>query len=162
MSELHEHIKETLATPITDHGSRETAIERAKMLRQLWSMLIVLSILIFIIFVGAINIRITQANMAQAIEEARVEAIDNVLTSRENGYKNRAQICRINLTLGIEPDEFCLDPEITKYYDETVQPTVGAQSDTRHLMCKQWDKMNRIAIKLGEPDEARPVECNQV
>ena len=132
------------------------------MLRQLWSMLIVLSFLVFILFVGALSIRSTQANMLSTIEDARVEAVSNVLTSRENGYKNRAKICDLILGQGLALDEFCLDPEITKYYDPTVRPTVGGKSDTRHLMCKQWDKMNQTAAKLGESDEARPVECNQV
>lgn len=162
MDELSKHLKETMATPMNFVPPDRDSEERAKLLRQLWSMLIVLSVLIFILFAGAISIRVTQSNMTQAIEDARIEAANNVLISRENGYKNRAQACRINLTLGTAPDQFCLEPEVTKYYDSTVVPTEGARSDTRVLMCKQWDKMNQIAIKLGEPPEVRPVQCSQV
>lgn len=102
-------------------------------------MLIVLSILIGVLFAGAISIKVTQDGMTAAIENARVEAADNVLISRENGYKNRAVNCQLAIALSQPLLASCKDPEVLKYYDTTVPPTAGgnsvAQAKLRALIC---------------------------
>lgn len=93
------------------------------------------------------------------IDSVEQNLSDATLVNREAGYKNRAQTCRINLTLGTPPDQQCLEPEVVKYYDPTVQPTVGEKSSTRSLMCKNSDDLNEIRVAIGLPNEEPPAEC---
>lgn len=137
MDELHNNLK-GMATPII-YQPIDNADERTKIVRQLWGRLIVLSILIGVLFAGAISIKVTQDGMTAAIENARVEAADNVLISRENGYRNRAVNCQLAVALSQPLLDTCKDPEVIKYYNPLEAPTAGgsspAQTKLRALIC---------------------------
>lgn len=52
-----------------------------------------------------------------AAELARAE----VITSREQAYAGRAQVCRTQILLGARPTGVCLDPHVLAYYDPSEQ-----------------------------------------
>lgn len=140
MDELSAKIKETLATPLFEEDAHPMSPkEREKVLRQLWGMLVVLSILIVVLFAGAVSISKTQGQITDAINDARHESLESTLANRETGYKNRAVNCQIAIALSQPVLDSCREPEVLKYYDPTIPPTAGgnsaAQAKLRALIC---------------------------
>jgi hypothetical protein len=130
MEDLSERIKHTLATPAYTADEHVDLKQRAQVLRQLWGMLIVLSILIFILFTGAVSIAKTQSNIGTAIADARAEALTLSLANRETGYKNRAVDCQALVAMGQILPPSCLEKEIVVYYDSTAKPQIPASAAT--------------------------------
>lgn len=137
MDELLKRIKETMATPMSIVPAESTE-DRAKVLRQLWSMLIVLSIMIVVLFGGVVNIRITQSEVTQAV----ADGTNQTLANREAGFKNRALSCQVLTNLGTGVNTLpasCGESEVLKYYNPLQTPTAGsnspAQVKNRALLC---------------------------
>lgn len=70
-------------------------------------------------------------------------AIDGVANfqeeGKERGFINRAAACRVQLLLGADLDDSCLDDEVTVHFDVNEQPTTGMHSEgqavNRQLLC---------------------------
>lgn len=138
----------------------DRAKEVHKILRQLWGIVIVLSFLIIVLFAATINVRATQSNISTAIEASRVEALNNTLIGRENGYKSRAINCQLAVALSQPLLSSCKDPEVVKYYDPTAATTAGgnspAQIKNRALLCALLAERKAAPEKCMDPNAPVP------
>lgn len=95
---------------------------------------------IVMLFIGLTITFVQQADLHMRQDEiitVQQKIVDDRAVGRQNGFKNRAQSCRVQNALALELTEECLSPEVIQYYDhdEVISGTTF-RDDTRVLLCE--------------------------
>lgn len=90
----------------------------------------------WIIIIGGVSVLTAVFFVLHAVQVSR----EDLLVNRENGYKNRAALCDLQLGIGLSLSATCGTPQVKKYRDPTIVASSSASARTSNqtqiLMCQ--------------------------
>lgn len=137
----HEQVIRTMVRAVMDEN-QDVLNRRAELVNRIYVALGIFLVLMLLLAGGIIALWSFQRSLNDTVQGIRLE--QERVAKNENAYKNGAQSCANALASGGQVTDYCMSPEVVKYWDPEFPTSIpsSAQAEVNHEM------LCRISAKL--------------